>query len=338
MLDDYKITDLVNEILSCTTEHDLANVKAKTLGKDGIVAKIFSTIKSVPNDQKKSFGEQVNAIKIKIEEAITAQSANIVNQKILEGIALESVDITLPARKLNTGSISPITKTIHEIEAIFAKYGFGSRSGPEIEQDFFNFTALNIPETHPSRQMHDTFYLDKKAPDGTDYLLRTQTSSVQIRTMISEKPPFRFLSSGKTYRSDSDRTHSPMFHQIEGLCVDKGVTFAQLKWMLDTFLSEFFNTPNIKIRLRPSYFPFTEPSAEVDIDCGNGWLEVMGCGMVHQNVLTNCNIDYREFQGFAFGLGVERMAMLKYGINDLRGLYNSEPSWNVLHGFRSFDI
>ncbi len=276
------------------------------------------------------------------------RKASLGDAAIEARLATEKQDLTLPARPGSVGRIHPISQTIDEIIAIFGEMGFGVREGPDIEDDFHNFEALNIPKDHPARQMQDTFYLPQK-PDGSQMVLRTHTSPVQVRTMLSEKPPLRIICPGRTYRVDSDMTHSPMFHQVEGLVIDESTHMGHLKGCLQDFVRAFFGIDDLKLRFRPSYFPFTEPSAEVDIGCdrsggelklgvGNDWLEILGCGMVHPKVLKNCGLDSREYQGFAFGMGIERIAMLKYGIPDLRTFYDADLRWLKHYGFLPLDV
>lgn len=312
---------------------DMASLDALRLyflGKKGCVPALMQNMASLSIEEKKSYGAAVNQLKNFIETELAAKKQILAEEQMLASIANESIDVTLPPRKYMSGSIHPISQTIKDIEAIFASMGFSSASGPEIEDDWHNFTALNIPLSHPARQMHDTFYLE-----GDDnLLLRTHTSSVQIRHMENHKPPVRILTTGRVYRSDDDATHTPMFHQVEGLCIDKNINMAHLKYTLETFLKLFFQVKEAPIRLRPNFFPFTEPSAEVDVRCdrsnkqaikigeGKDWLEILGCGMVHPNVLKNMGIDSDKYQGFAFGIGIERLAMLKYNIPDLRALFS----------------
>ena len=279
--------------------------------------------------------------------SLSADLAELAALELNARLASEKIDVTLPARPSVQGKIHPVTQVIEEITAIFADMGFAVAEGPDIETDDYNFDKLNIPESHPARRMHDTFYLQGNG-DGKA-LLRTHTSPVQIRTMQGGKPPFRFIAPGSTYRCDSDLTHTPMFHQIEGFVIDKGINMGHLKGCLIEFLKAFFELDEVPVRFRPSFFPFTEPSAEVDIGCkrsrdelkigaGDDWLEVLGCGMVHPNVLKNCNLDPNEWQGFAFGMGVERLAMLKYGIPDLRTFFDSDTRWLSHYGFDALNI
>ena len=297
---------------------DLDHVKSKYLGKQGPLTEAMKGLSSLPNDEKPIVGSLINEIKKSIEKALGDRKSEIQVQLMNDQLKNENIDVTLDGKKQNKGTLHPISITIKKIESIFNSIGFSSADGPEIGDDYHNFTALNIPESHPARAMHDTFYLNK------EYVLRTHTSSVQIRYMENNPPPLRIISPGRVYRVDSDATHSPMFHQIEGLWIDKKISFANLKWVTQSFLQKFFENDKLKIRFRPSFFPFTEPSAEIDMEWNGGWLEIGGCGMVHPNVLSQAGIDHDLFKGFAFGLGVERLAMLKYGINDLRPFFNHD--------------
>jgi phenylalanyl-tRNA synthetase alpha chain len=342
----------------------LDDVRVSALGKKGRVTELLKTLGTLPEDQRKAFGASVNEVKGDLEARIETRKAALSSKALDARLSSEKADITLSPRAEAQGSIHPVSKTIAEITAIFARQGFAVAEGPDIESDEYNFTLLNIPPDHPARQMQDTFYLNSAAEDqgaravvpdasaaGTERtaqnqpkVLRTHTSPVQVRTMLNQKPPIRILAPGRTYRYDSDQTHSPMFHQVEGLVIDKDITMGHLKGALMDFLRAFFDVPDLTVRFRPSYFPFTEPSAEVDIGCsraggklkiggGDDWLEVLGCGMVHEKVLKNCNIDPAQYQGFAFGMGVERLAMLKYGIPDLRTFYESDLRWLKHYGF-----
>ena len=297
---------------------DLDHVKSKYLGKQGPLTEAMKGLSGLPSKEKPIVGSLINDIKKSIEKALGDRKTEIQVQLMNDQLKNENIDVTLSGKKQNNGTLHPISITIKKIESIFNTIGFSLADGPEIEDDYHNFTALNIPESHPARAMHDTFYLNK------EYVLRTHTSSVQIRYMENNPPPLRIISPGRVYRVDSDATHSPMFHQIEGLWIDKKISFANLKWVTQSFLQKFFENDNLKIRFRPSFFPFTEPSAEIDMEWNGGWLEIGGCGMVHPNVLSQAKIDHELFQGFAFGLGVERLAMLKYGINDLRPFFNHD--------------
>lgn len=308
----------------------LDEVRVRYMGKKGILTNQLKQLGLLPPEERRDAGQEINKAKQAISAALDDRKKALEEAALNERLAAESVDVTLPGREAESGSLHPITQTIKRIEAIFAQLGFDVVEGPEIEDDFHNFTALNVPEHHPARAMHDTFYFD----DGL--LLRTHTSSVQIHTMEDNEPPYRVIAPGRVYRCDSDITHSPMFHQVEGLMVDKDVTFADLKGVLDAFFKAFFEVDELPTRFRASYFPFTEPSAETDIQCvlcsgegckvcsHTGWLEVMGCGMVHPEVLKHTGVDPEKYSGFAFGFGVERLAMLRYGIDDLRILFDND--------------
>jgi phenylalanyl-tRNA synthetase alpha chain len=299
-------------------------------------------------EERKEFGAAINVLKNEISQLIETRK-NILNKAAMDTrLIAEKIDVTLPVRVEVRGSIHPITQTIEEITSIFADMGFNVAEGPDIESDFYNFTALNMPPSHPARQMQDSFYLPVKEGEEPP-VLRTQTSPVQVRTMLSTKPPIRIVAPGRTFRCDYDQTHTPMFHQVEGLIIDDSTHMGHLKGALMDFLRAFFNVPDLKIRFRPSYFPFTEPSAEVDIGCtrkdgtlkiggGEDWLEVLGCGMVHEKVLKNCGVDNTRYQGFAFGMGVERLAMLKYGIPDLRTFFESDVRWLQHYNFSALSI
>ena len=312
------ISTLKDNLAECDSLNKLALIKSQYLGKQGKLTLEFGGIKDSKLSERKELGQVLNNIKIQINSLIDKKSESLANTN--KKGQLNFFDVTLPGRNISSGSRHPISITINTITKILNNYGFTSVSGPEIEDEFYNFEALNIPASHPARDMHDTFYVtDNK-------LLRTHTSSVQIHTMLTNKPPLRIMTPGKVYRRDSDPTHSPMFHQIEGLCIDKDINFCQLKGLLINFIEQFFSK-KMEIRFRPSYFPFTEPSAEIDIKFNNKWLEVLGCGIVHPNVLKNVKINHKQYTGFAFGLGIERLAMLKYGITDLRIFYDNDISF-----------
>lgn len=326
----------------------LENIRIHYLGKKGALTEKLKTLSSASPEERRSLGQKLNLAKEKISSSIDAKYHELNQASISTRLKSERVDVTLPIRHEAIGKIHPITQVIEEISAIFASLGFSVNHGPEIEDDFHNFTALNIPPEHPARQMHDTFYLVGEEGQPKP-VLRTHTSPVQIRTMQNQKPPIRVIAPGSTFRNDSDMTHSPMFHQLEGIMIDKDIHMGHLKGCITHFLNAFFGLENVPVRFRPSFFPFTEPSAEVDIGCsrskgelkvgiGNDWLEVMGCGMVHPNVLRNCGIDPEEYQGFAFGVGIERMAMLKYGIPDLRTFFDADARWLSHYGFNTLDI
>jgi phenylalanyl-tRNA synthetase alpha chain len=326
----------------------LEDVRVSALGKKGRVTELLKTLGTLPAEQRKDFGAAVNVLKTELEFLIDSRKADLGAKALDARLIAEKLDMTLPARYEATGAIHPITQTIEEITAIFADMGFTVAEGPDIESDFYNFTALNMPPSHPARQMQDSFYLPAKEGEEPP-VLRTQTSPVQVRTMLSQQPPIRIIAPGRTFRNDYDQTHTPMFHQVEGLVIDSETHMGHLKGALMDFLRAYFRVPNLNIRFRPSYFPFTEPSAEVDIGCsrkggelkigeGDDWLEVLGCGMVHPKVLENCKIDSTKYQGFAFGMGVERLAMLKYGIPDLRTFFESDLRWLKHYGFTALDI
>ncbi len=295
----------------------LDQIRVNYLGKKGELTGLLKQLGQLPAEERPQAGQVINQAKVIVQDAIETRKQDLQEKKLNEAIASSSLDVTLPGRGLERGGLHPITMTMQRIQALFQQIGFDVVEGPEVEDDYHNFEALNIPAHHPARAMHDTFYF----PDGR--LLRTHTSSVQIRFMTNNPPPYRFIAPGRVYRCDSDMTHTPMFHQVEGLLVDKEVTFAQLKGLLIDFLEIFFEQ-DLQVRFRPSYFPFTEPSAEVDIMGERGWLEVLGCGMVHPNVLTNVGVDPEEYTGLAFGLGVERLAMLYYGVDDLRLFFDND--------------
>lgn len=349
------IQTLVNQGLAdvnaAATSAALQEVKVQYLGKSGKIAAhpYFQTIRDASPEQKKVIGADRTAANAALSEAIETKAQALEAAELDARLAREALDVTLPATPRARGSIHPITQVTEELTAIFADFGFTVAEGPEIEDDFHNFTALNIPESHPARQMHDTFYLKGKMADGQHAVLRTHTSPVQVRTMVGQKPPIRIIAPGTTYRSDSDMTHTPMFHQIEGLVIEKNINMGHLKGLLHDALAAFFGLEKVPMRFRASFFPFTEPSAEVDIGCkrgkdalvigeGSDWLEVAGCGMVHPNVLRNCGLDPAEWQGFAFGCGLERLAMLKYNIPDLRTMFAGDVRWLNHYGFGALDI
>ena len=306
------------DFASCSKLAELDHIKSKFLGKSGPITEAMKSLASLSPEDKPKKGAEINQVKKQIEALLETRKQEISNLELNEKLEKEKIDVTLPSRPKMKGSLHPVMNTIDEISTIFHGIGFDVADGPEIEDDFHNFTALNIPESHPARAMHDTFYINK------EYVLRTHTSPVQIRYMENNMPPIQIISPGRVYRVDSDATHSPMFHQVEGLVINGDVNFANLKGVVQSFLQSFFEDENLTIRFRPSYFPFTEPSAEIDMSWNDGWLEIGGCGMVHPNVLKHVNIDPEMYQGFAFGLGVERLTMLKYGINDLRHFFNHD--------------
>jgi phenylalanyl-tRNA synthetase alpha chain len=297
----------------------LEQAKSRYLGKSGSLTQLLKGLGKLPPAERPAFGSRVNAAKASLETALDARRNSIEARKLESRLAEETLDVTLPGRGLGVGGLHPVTRTLERIEQLFRSMGFEVADGPEIETDYYNFTALNQPENHPARSMHDTFYL----ADGK-HLLRTHTSPIQIRYLESHRPPVKIIAPGRVYRVDSDATHSPMFHQIEGLWVDERITLADLKGVLVEFLRKFFEREDLEVRFRPSFFPFTEPSAEIDMSFGQGWLEMGGAGMVHPNVLRNVNVDSEKYQGFAFGLGPDRLAMLRYGVKDLRLFYEND--------------
>ena len=315
------VTELLEQakaaVTAATDLFALDHIRIEYLGKKGQLTELLKQLGKLPVEERPAAGEAINNAKRILQDAIDQQRVYLERIKLETKLAEEKIDITLPGRGQHSGGLHPITLTLHKIEDLFTQIGFEIAEGPEIEDDYHNFEALNIPAHHPARAMHDTFYFD------TNTLLRTHTSSVQIRVMQEKKPPVRFIAPGRVYRCDSDMTHTPMFHQVEGLMIDEHVTFAQLKGLLKDFLEHFFER-SLQIRFRPSYFPFTEPSAEVDIMGANGWLEILGCGMVHPSVLKNIGVDSKKYTGLAFGIGVERLAMLQYGIDDLRIFFEND--------------
>jgi phenylalanyl-tRNA synthetase alpha chain len=348
------INTLENEILgaisSASDEAALETVRVAALGKSGSVSALLKTLGTLTPDERKAQGPLINGLKDRVNTALTARKSSLGDAALDARLSSETVDVTLPVREAPTeaGRIHPISQVIDELTAIFADMGFAIAEGPDVETDDLNFTKLNFPEGHPAREMHDTFFFNPK-PDGSRLLLRTHTSPVQVRTMLSQKPPIRVICPGRTYRCDSDQTHTPMFHQVEGLVIDKGSNLGHLKWILAEFCKAFFEVDDVKMRFRPSFFPFTEPSLEVDIQCkrdkgeirfgeGEDWLEILGCGMVHPNVLRNCGIDPDEYQGFAWGMGIDRIAMLKYGMADLRAFFEADVRWLSHYGFRPLDF
>ena len=355
--------ELSAAIAAADTESALDTVRVAALGKKGSVSALLGTLGSMAADERKSAGPAINGLKTDIAGLIEARSTALKGAALEARLKAETVDVTLPLPLPPTakGRIHPISQTIDEITAIFSDMGFAIAEGPDIETDYFNFTALNFPEGHPAREMHDTFFM-KPGPDGVKKVLRTHTSPVQVRVMQktnekpaasyltpSQDPPIRVVMPGRTYRNDSDQTHTPMFHQVEGLVIDKDSHIGQLRWVLEEFLKAFFEVPAVTLRFRPSFFPFTEPSMEVDVQCdrsgsevkigeGNDWLEILGCGMVHPNVLRNAGLDPDVYQGFAWGMGIDRLAMLKYGMPDLRAFFDADQRWIEHYGFRPLDL
>lgn len=332
------------EIDSCEDLKKLDTVKSVVLGKNGKITEMLKSLRDMPNDKKRSIGAEINTIKAAVLQRLEEKVTQLEISDLEKKLSSEFVDVSMPARSRHFGSLHPLTKVEEEIANILSSYGFVFADGPEIDSEYYNFTALNMPDHHPARDMHDTFYMNVLADNDGRKLLRTHTSTVQIRSMLANKPPFRFFSIGRVFRSDYDATHTPMFHQIEGLLVEKKIGFAHLKWLLSDFLKKFFAVQNLELRFRPSFFPFTEPSVEVDINyeirngkmalgTGEKWLEIGGAGVVHPNVLKNVNVDTERYQGIAFGFGLERMTSLKYGIPDLRGYFESDDRWRSLFGF-----
>ncbi len=343
-------TEILAGISSAGEEAALETIRVGVLGKKGSLSEKMKTLGKMTPDERAIMGPALNGLKAKVTEAIAAKREQLQDVAITRRLASEKVDVTLPVRPSpsEAGRIHPISQVVDEITAIFADMGFAIAEGPDVETDYYNFTALNFPEGHPAREMHDTFFFQ---PDenGERKVLRTHTSPVQIRTMETQKPPIRIAIPGKTYRQDSDATHSPMFHQLEGLVVDKTANIANLKWVLEEFCKTFFEVEHINMRFRPSFFPFTEPSLELDIQCdrsgnevkfgqGNDWMEILGCGMVHANVLRFGGLDPDEYQGFAWGMGIDRIAMLKYGMPDLRAFFDADVRWINHYGFRPLDM
>ena len=326
-------------------KESLELLRVELLGKKGSISILFQKLATIDKEKKKEFASSLNVLKSKVLEKIDKYNLKFEEEELKKKLESQTVDITLPVPKIVQGKVHPVSQVIDELTCIFSELGFSVAEGPDVENEYNNFTALNTPPNHPARDMHDTFYLD----ETKELLLRTHTSPVQIRTMLSEKPPYKIIAPGRTYRCDSDQTHTPMFHQLEGLYVDTNVTMADLRGSLDYFLKKFFEVDKIKMRFRPSHFPFTEPSAEVDIGYeikdgkitigeGDRWLEILGCGMVHPNVLMNAKVDPKKYQGYAFGVGIDRLAMLKYGINDLRSFFESDVRWLEHFGFNSNDV
>ncbi|MGN6269599.1 MAG: phenylalanine--tRNA ligase subunit alpha [Sphingomonas sp.] len=347
-----QLDQMRDDLLTAIAAADLDGVetlRVAALGKSGSVTALLKSLGTMTPEERQVEGPRIHALREAAAEAIATRKAKLERGALDARLAAETLDMTLPADAPLSGTVHPVSQVMDELAEIFADLGFAVATGPEIEDDWHNFTALNIPESHPARAMHDTFYF----PEGDDgerkMLLRTHTSPVQIRTMMKDKPPIRIIAPGRTYRSDSDATHTPMFHQVEGLVIDKGITLGHLKWTLETFLKAFFERDDIVLRLRPSYFPFTEPSAEVDVGYtlqkgkrviggSDGWMEVLGSGMVHPKVIAACGLDPDEWQGFAFGCGIDRLAMLKYGMDDLRAFFDGDLRWLKHYGFSALDV
>jgi phenylalanyl-tRNA synthetase alpha chain len=343
-------TDLMARVAAAGDEAALEALRIAALGKSGAISGLLASLGKMAPDERKTAGQAFNALRDRVQTAIAEKKETLGAAALDARLASETVDVTLPMREsaLEAGRIHPISQVIDELTAIFADLGFAVAEGPDIETDDLNFTRLNFPEGHPAREMHDTFFFNP-GPDGKRKLLRTHTSPVQVRTMLSQKPPIRVICPGRTYRCDWDQTHLPMFHQVEGLVIDKTANMGQMFWVLEEFCKAFFEIPDVKMRFRPSFFPFTEPSVEVDIQCdrsgkevkfgqGTDWMEILGCGMVHPNVLRNCGLDPDEYQGYAWGMGIERIAMLKYGMDDLRPFMEADVRWTQHYGFRPLDL
>ena len=341
-------SELTEAVAKAPSSDALEALRVDALGKKGRITALMKGLGGIDPEARKTAGQALNALKTEISDAIEMRKADLTAGELEAKLAGERIDVTLPPRPETDGRIHPISQTVEEVIAILGEMGLAVAEGPDIEDDWHNFTALNIPPDHPARQEHDTFYLPGEK-DGERMVLRTHTSPVQIRTMQNGKPPFRIIAPGRTYRCDYDATHSPMFHQVEGLVIDEGIHMGHLKGCLIEFCRAFFGVDDLPVRFRPSYFPFTEPSAEVDIGCtreggqlrighGDDWLEILGCGMVNPKVLENCGVDPNIYQGFAFGMGIERLAMLKYGIADLRTFYESDLRWLRHYGFSALDV
>ena len=339
-------SDLISAIAAADTVEALETVRVSALGKQGSVSGLLKGMGAMSPDERQVQGPLINGLRDRVSTALSARKAELEDAALNARLASERVDLTLPAPPRRKGGVHPTMQVMDELIEIFAQMGFAVAEGPDIEDDWHNFTALNFPPKHPAREMHDTFFF-KPDTEGTRKLLRTHTSPVQVRTMVSQKPPIRIIAPGRVFRKDSDQTHTPMFHQIEGLVIDKAIHMGHLKWTLETFLGRFFETPDVVTRFRPHHFPFTEPSAEMDVQCdrsggevkigqGTDWLEILGCGMVHPNVLRNCGLDPDVWQGFAFGCGVDRLGVLKYGMPDLRDMFATDARWLAHYGFSAF--
>lgn len=346
--------DATTRINQAASLEQLEALRIALLGKQGSISTLLKTLGQMSPEQRQREGPKINGLRETVTAAIAERKAALEGAALEQRLVAERIDLTLPAPELPRGSVHPVSQVMDELAEIFADLGFSVATGPEIEDDWHNFTALNMPESHPARAMHDTFYFPDEGPEARRMLLRTHTSPVQIRSMLAHGAPLRVIAPGRVYRSDSDATHTPMFHQVEGLVIDKGIHLGHLKWTLETFLKAFFERDDIVLRLRPSYFPFTEPSVEVDTgfafidgrrvvggsgdDPGHGWMELLGSGMVNRHVLRAGGLDPDEWQGFAFGVGVDRLAMLKYGMNDLRAFFDGDVRWLQHYGFAALDV
>ncbi len=351
----YILSNFNSQFQKVANKEQLEQLRVDFLGKKGEVTLAFGAMRDIPNEEKKAFGAKINQIKVEITDKIDEKKENFEKIELEKRLEGEKIDLSTPIRQEKTGFAHPISKVIKEIREIFGTMGFDFADANEIENDFFNFSALNMPKNHPARQMQDTFYLNNYEKESSEdqnakpNLLRTHTSNTQIRKMLGSTPPLKTVAIGRVFRRDSDQTHTPMFHQIEGFIVDKTTNMANLKWLLEEFLAQFFETKKVDLRFRPSFFPFTEPSAEVDIGykidnnrikigSNEKFMEILGCGMINPNVLTNCNINSEEYQGFAFGIGIERLAMLKYGITDLRMFFDNDLQFLSHYGFKSHEF
>ena len=346
------IESFLPKIVGAANLTELESLRIEALGKQGAVTALLKTLGAMSPEQRQAEGPRIHTLREAVTAAIAERKAALEAAETDRRLAAERLDMTLPVAEAPQGSVHPVSQVMDELAEIFADLGFAVATGPEIEDDWHNFTALNIPETHPARAMHDTFYFDRTDPAGRRMLLRTHTSPVQIRTMTSQKPPIRIIAPGRVYRSDSDATHTPMFHQVEGLMIDRGIHLGHLKWTLETFVKAFFERDDVVLRFRPSYFPFTEPSIEVDVGytrdksgrrviggaTPDGWMEILGSGMIHRRVLEACDLDPTEWQGFAFGCGIDRLAMLKYGMDDLRAFFDGDLRWLRHYGFAALDV
>jgi len=339
--------DLLARVGAASDDDSLEALRVETLGKQGSISALMRTLGQMSGDERATFGAKLNTLKNALTEAIVTKKATFAEAALEAQLKKEALDVTLPPVKPRVGAIHPVSEVMEELAAIFGEMGFAVDEGPDIETDFYNFTALNFPPKHPAREMHDTFFLNATDENGARKVLRTHTSPVQIRTMQKQKPPIRMVCMGRTFRMDSDATHTPMFHQIEGLVIDETSTMADLKGVLMGFIKAYFEVDDIEVRFRPHHFPFTEPSAEMDVRCdksggqikigqGSDWLEILGCGMVHPNVIRNCGLDPEKYQGYAWGLGVDRLAMLKYGMPDLRPFFDGDTRWLKHYGFSPF--
>ncbi|APE27631.1 phenylalanine--tRNA ligase subunit alpha [Aurantiacibacter gangjinensis] len=348
-----QVEETLTRLHAAGSVSDVEAIRVEALGKQGWISQLMKTLGKMTPEERQTEAPRIQGLRARVADAVEARKAALEAAELEARLATETLDLTLPAPASPKGSVHPVSQVMDELAEIFADLGFAVKTGPEIEDDWYNFTALNMPESHPARAMHDTFYFPDDAPSGGRMLLRTHTSPVQVRTMMAEGGPLRIIAPGRVYRSDSDATHTPMFHQIEGLVIDKGIHLGHLKWTLETFLKAFFETEDIVLRLRPSYFPFTEPSVEVDVGFAiengkrilggsgdapdHGWMELLGSGMVNRRVIEMSGLDPDEWQGFAFGVGVDRLAMLKYGMDDLRAFFDGDTRWLAHYGFSHLD-